>query len=133
MESIRSVMEAIASQLSNVTGIRAQDTVPNKIEPPALFLNLTSSRPGTFGADSLDIEIDVVAFVSSNVERNQRLLYDYVTVGGELSIFDALASDPTFGLDGVSGSVGEFRNLGIDEIAAYNLYGGAISLAVSIT
>lgn len=133
METIDSVMSAIAAQLTAATELRSEDTVPSKINPPALFLNLTSSKPGTFGADSLDIELDVVVFVSSAIDRNQRLLYRYASIGNEESIFDALASDLTFGLDGVSGSAGEFRGLGIDEIAAYNLFGGAINVAVSIS
>jgi hypothetical protein len=133
MESIDSVMIAIAAQLTNETGIRAGDVVPNAINPPEVFLHLKGCKPGTFGADSLELDIDVIAFVSSSVDRAQRVLYKYVSVGTPESLFDALSADPTFGLDDVSGAVGEFRNLGFDEIAAYKMYGGAISLAVSIS
>ncbi len=133
MESIRTVLAAIARQLNDQTGIRAGDIVPPKVNPPELFLQLTSSTPGTFGADSLDIELDVIVFVSTATERNQHLLYDYVSLGTTQSIFDALAFDSTFGLDGVSGSAGVFRNLAFEEIAAYEMYGGAVPVSVSIT
>jgi hypothetical protein len=133
MQSIEDVMIAIAAQVTDETGIRAGDVVPNAINPPEVFLHLKGSKPGTFGADSLELDIDVIAFVSSSVDRAQRVLYKYVSVGTPESLFDALSADPTFGLDDVSGAVGEFRNLGFDEIAAYKMYGGAISLAVSIS
>jgi hypothetical protein len=133
MESIQSVMQAIAGQITRETGVRAGDVVPAKINPPEVFLHLKGSKPGTFGVDSLDLEIDMIAFVSSAVDRAQRVLYDYVSTGTTESLFDAVAYDSSFGLEGVFGAVGEFRNLGFEEIAAYSMYGGAISLAVSIS
>lgn len=133
MESIQSVMIAIAGQVTSRSGVRAGDVVPNKINPPEVFLHLKGVKPGTFGADSLELDIDVIAFVSTAVDRAQRVLYDYVSVGTTQSLFDALSYDSTFGLEGVSGAYGEFRNLDIDEIAAYSMYGGAISLAVTIS
>lgn len=134
MIELPDLLTAIAAQLKDQIGLRADDYVPEKVNPPAAFLALTSLTEGSFGAGSFDVGLDVVVLVSSNdAKTGQRLLYQYLSATGTKSVVNAITHDPTFGLTGVSSHFGSFRFLGIEEIAAYGFFGCALPLACSIS
>ena len=132
MAEIGLIAEALAEQLFQVTGIRATDYVPDSINPPAAFVNVTEIVEDTFDGGGT-VTVDLVVLVSrASARAGQGSLYEYQSLAGPKSIRKAIAANKDLGLgDGTEAIVRRYRSLGIEEIAAYGYIGGAFETEVT--
>lgn len=132
MASVGDVAAGLASQLSIVTGIRATDYVPDSINPPAAFVNLTGRAVDDFDG-SLILTFDLIVLVSRASARvGTGTLYEFVSGRGDQSVDQAINDNQDLNLtDGTRAVPGEYRSLGIEEIAAYGYMGGAFAVVVT--
>lgn len=132
MATIGEVADGLAQTISTATGLRTVDYIPEDINPPVLFLALASSiERGAFQRGQMELMFDAVIFTSRAVDRvGQKLLYEYASFSGDLSVWKAVDDDNDLGLTGTNAAVLRYRPLGIDEIAGYGYFGGAFEIMV---
>jgi len=131
MADIRTVVDAAANILSNVTGVRAVGYIPESIKPPAALVNVTEAHEATYGGDGFDVTLDLVVLVTRSRAGQQQLMA-YLSRTGARSVWLAVGQNPTLGLsDGTEAVITRYRSLGIEEIAAYGYVGGAFETQVT--
>jgi len=129
MASVAEIAEALADQLAQVTGLRATDYVPESLNPPAAFVNVTEIAEGTFGYETVTVNLDLVVLVSrASARSGQGTLYEYMDPRGPKSVTAAVMS---LGRDDIQVESCKYRSLGIEEIAAYGYIGGAFETVVT--
>jgi hypothetical protein len=121
MSTLIEAVEALASVIDTISGLRVTDHVPDATEYPAAFIDWQ-----TIDSDSLDdsggvFEVEVVLLVGTQVSRNQKKLLPWVY--GPTSIREVLQANRSLGLDDVDAHATQARRLGLQEMAAYNAYG----------
>jgi len=126
--TVAEVADLLATQLSDATGLRATDYVPESISPPAAFVRVNSVRESTFGYGSITILLDLIVLVSRSSARvGAGTLYDLMNPTGPMSVPAAVMS---LGETDISIESCEYRSLGIEEVAAYQYDGGAFETVV---
>ena len=137
MATVQDVVEAMKDSLANIPGLRVTEYVPDSpnlpaawIVPPDINYHLA------FQGGLREFNVRVVVFVSSaSPDRvRSKSLLKYVNPTGPDSIkakLETKASDDSY-LSATCQSVvvNGFQALGIDEIAAYQMYGGAFDVTV---
>lgn len=132
MAELHDVMAGIAQTIGDATELRCYDYVPDTANPPFLFLTLGAPiERGAFKMGQMELRVDAVMFVSSASDRaGQHSAYDFASWGNIQSVWNAVDDNNDFGLGDTNGAVLRYRPLGIEEIAAYNYYGGVFELLV---
>ncbi len=131
MADIDAICAAAAKVLSEATGLRPFDYIPESINPPAAIVVVTSIEPSTFHLESMDVTLDLVVLVARS-RSGQDQLQAYISHTGPQSVWLALAAHPNLGLtDGTQATIVRYRSLGVEEIAAYQYAGGAFETAVT--
>lgn len=129
MADLDAICAAAAQVLTTATGLRAQDFIPESIDPPAAFVNITRMSVAT--AESMDITLDLIVLVARS-RAGWDQLKAYLSPSGPRSVWLALAANDNLGLtDGTQATLGEWRSLGAEEVAAYGYVGGAFDVAVT--
>lgn len=132
MATIGAVAEALARTISNATGLRTVDHVPDDLNPPTLFLGMSGDvERGAFQRGQMELTFEAVIFVSRAVDRaGQHLLYEYASFAGSRSVWKAVDDLPGLGLDDTNAAVLRYRPLGLEELAAYGYFGGVFEILV---
>lgn len=130
------ISAGIAALASTVTagGLRCTPHAPDTIEPPASFCVLTEITEATLDLQSMTYTVDVVVLVSAAADRAGQLkLYELVEPTGVSSVWRALDNAPTLGLtaDNTRAWITGYRSLSVEEVAAYQFYGGAFAVTIS--
>lgn len=130
MSSLADVAEALADTLA-ATGLRVNAYIPESPNPPEIFLNLGPVERDAFVMGSMQVPFDAVLLVPTSSARiGQRLLYDHASFTGTKSVWKAVNDTPSLGLADTNAAVLRYRPLGIEEVAAYNFYGGVFEILV---
>lgn len=135
MASLSTVVGKIAERAGTV-GLRSVETVPDDVNPPACFVVIGDMDRTAFRLGSMSLPFELVVLTSSAVGRvAQQQLYDYANPDPDDSgsVWAAFETNPSHGLDGVDVKILRYRPLGIDEVAAYNYYGGAFGGVITLT
>lgn len=142
MASLKEIHDALEVRLDTVSGLHTYAEPQQSAPFPKAFPYLQTWEPtamGRAGWIALDFEIIVLTAESVRPEDGYRALLDFIDHEGASSIFLALwdgndHAAGTFGgladtqLD--TSNPGAFRLLGLQEIDAFNGYGGAIAVRV---
>lgn len=134
MRTLSEVMAGLAATLQSTLSLTIEDHVPGSPVVPGGFLVITSMTEGSFGRGSMDLEIDAVILTpTTNALTGQHSLY--LLVDPAAGLWTALDGEAKqLGLDDtVDARFGTFRSLGIEEIAAYGYYGGAVQVKVFVS
>lgn len=125
------IVSGLMKTLNLATGLRATDFIPESISPPATFVKVNRITPATLGGDGFDYEVDLVVLVTRS-RAGQEQLKAYRSKTGPQSVWAALAANKGIGLtDGTEAIIQDYRDLGIEEIAAYGYMGGAFETVVT--
>jgi hypothetical protein len=97
--TISQVSEGIKTRLLTVSGLRVLDYMPDTVNPPLAFINLTKIEyHRAFGAGGVQFTYTVGVVVGRVSERSgQARLDDYMSYSGAQSIRAALEGDLTLG------------------------------------
>lgn len=130
--SLPDIYEGLAAQFDG-TGLRTYAYVPNKIEPPTLFFNMTDMAPSTMGRGWCDLTFDGFLLVSAATDRSgQEALAGFLTATGTKSVWEKFGNNNDLDLsDGTRASLVRYRSLSIEELAAYPYYGGVLEFRVT--
>lgn len=137
MTSLAQVRAALGTALTSIPDLEVHDTIGGSYNVPFAVIRVddldepreTFSRSGTIA-----LPMQVFVFVARpDDELAQIALDEYLDWAGDMSIVDALESDPTLG--GVVDSVwwNSFRNLGAEEVAGLGYFGGVWGFTVRLT
>jgi hypothetical protein len=117
--------------LSEVTGLRATEYIPEAITPPAAFVNIAEISPGSFGFDSAELLVELTVLTARS-RAGQMQLDEYANREGTGSVWEALSGNKDLSLgDGTEATIVRFRATGIEEVAAYGYTGGVFELVVT--
>lgn len=130
MINLPDLLESVAQQIRDAIDVRTADYFPEDINPPFVFLALDTLKEAAFGFESYSVTVNAVLLVAATDARTgQRLVYQYLDPS-TTSLPSACAG---LTLTGVSCTPGEFRSLGIEEVALYQYYGGLLPLQFVVT
>jgi hypothetical protein len=122
MTGIGELRDRLRALLEDVVGLRAYDTWPGQINPPAAIVKPASGDYSQTFDGLTTHHFDVILAVrTSSLRGAQDLLDDYVSTGGPRSVKDALESETA----SVNARVIRYRDYGDLEIAGI-LYAGVI-------
>ncbi len=91
--SLAGIRDAIETALATVSGLRAYDTVPDKIEPPCAWVKPGSGRyHDTFSSASMThvFEVQVIIRRAGNVDEAQDKADTYLDPTGSSSLLAAI-------------------------------------------
>lgn len=135
MTTLAEATDALAAQIQSQTGLTVFDHVPGQIVPPAAIMEAPTVADYTEDLDegSLTADVELTVLVSSTVDVNQRALYPYTERSGSSSIYQAVKADRTLGLgNDVQAWLLSSRPLGLQQMAAYQHYGGSFMVRVIV-
>lgn len=133
MKTLAEVADALREVVAT-TGLRTYDTLPATVNPPAAVITLGEIDYLPIYETGFDVPFDVYVFTSGAVERvAQGALYDYASATGPSSIPRAVENEPTLGLAGVSATCESYRPLALEEVAAYQYWGGVFRVQVLVS
>jgi hypothetical protein len=128
------IIEGLESQLRSIDGLRVFDHVPGAADyPAALILPPDIDYRRAMAKGFVRLELEVVVLVSAVVDRMQRDLFEYLDWTGPKSIVAAVDNDKTLGIPGINAVAMSCRQLGLEEIAGYNAWGGAVRFLIGST
>ena len=130
--SLPDIYTGLAAQFTPIIP-RSYGYVPNSIDPPTLFFNLTDASPSTMGRGWMTLEFDGFLLVSSADDRAGQLsLSQFISPTGDLSVWTTFGDNNDLDLtDGTRASMLRYRSLSIEELAAYPYYGGVLEFRVT--
>jgi hypothetical protein len=124
------IAQGIADQFKPVVGERCYGYVPNAINPPTLFVNMTDASPQTMGRGVFEANFDVFLLVASQSDRvNQAELQNYASPLDVWAEF-GLNNDLDLG-DDTRATLQTVRSLSIEELAVYPYYGAVFEVRVT--
>jgi hypothetical protein len=100
MTTLTEVRDGLEARLSTIDGLQVIPYVPDDLPgyPAAvIFPPVNASYEDALSDGSLTVEIIVLLFVPSNIDRKQLDLYDLLDRTGSSSIFAAIEADRTLG------------------------------------
>lgn len=99
MTAITAIRDGLKARLETIPGLRAHDTVPGQINPPAAVVRRTSiAFDATMGRGSDDLTFVVTLFVQVGNDRTaQDALDGYLATSGATSIKAAVEGEETLG------------------------------------
>lgn len=129
--SLPDIYDGLAAQFSPI--VRSYGYVPNAIDPPTLFFNLTEMRPSTMGRGWMELDFSGFLLTSSADDRTGQLaLAEFLSPTGTLSVWTTFGENNDLDLtDGTRATLLGFRSLSIQELAAYPYYGGVLEFRVT--
>lgn len=130
--SLADIYDGLAAQFAPIIP-RSYGYVPNSIDPPALFFNLTEMRPSTMGRGWMELDFSGFLLVSSSDDRaGQLALSEFLSPTGDLSVWTTFGDNNDLDLtDGTRATLQTWRSLSIQELAAYPYYGGVLEFRVT--
>jgi hypothetical protein len=129
VSTIQQVFDGLASTIHDATGLRVVTYVPDDLNPPIMFLTLGTIERGAMGRGQMEIPIDAVLLVQRASDRaGQGATYGYASFTGPLSIWRAVDNNKSLGLSDTDAAVIRYRPLGVEEVAAYQYYGGVFEI-----
>lgn len=130
--SLPDIGEGLARQFES-TGLRCYGYVPNSIDPPTMFFNLTDAQPSTMRRGWFELQYDGFLLVASTSDRaGQQQLADFLSTTGDLSVWETFGNNNDLDLDDdTRATLVRYRSLSIEELAAYPYYGGVFEFRVT--
>lgn len=128
------IVDGLEIQLRSIDGLRVFDHVPGAAEyPAALILPPDIDYRASMLKGYIKLELEVVVLVSAVVNRMQKELFGYFDWSGPQSVVAAVDNDKTLGLTGINAVAMSCRQLGLEEIAGYQAWGGAVRFLINVT
>lgn len=126
------VRDGLRDRLATITGLRAYDTAPGTIEPPAAVVapaHGTFLLPSSFGRGSFDLRFTVYLMVSKSWERTaQDKLDGYLSSTGTDNVWAAIEDAPVTGTQfAVVTGIGNYGQI---VYAGMQFYGVQITVSV---
>lgn len=133
--TIEQIMLGVETRLKTITGLRAEEYVPDSINPPCAIVGVPPVEyHATFGNGHMKLPCTVTVLVSAALDRQGQLkLAGYVNPTGATSIKAAIEGDSTLGGVVSDCKVMSFRPLGIEEVGVVGYYGGVFDLLIVAT
>ena len=139
MATLQQVHDAVSGQLEMIDGLRCFPHPPQGVTPPVAFVALDTTEPTSMGRQSWEFyRLSVFVFTAQSVrpQDGYRALLEYADPEGAksvpLTIWDG--NDRSAGSYGAATNtqihVEGFAVLGVDQIDAYEMYGGVFTLGV---
>jgi hypothetical protein len=124
------IAAGLAAQFKGVEGLRVQDHMPAKVNPPELCIYLEDAEPIAMGNGSFEANYRAYLFISSTVARiGQQNLHDTISPD---AVWSAFGFNNDLDLDdGTRATLQRYRGLSIEEFAAYPYYGGVLEIRVT--
>ncbi len=130
MADIGAMRDGIKARLATIAGLRAHDTIPGQINPPAALVKLVSIEYDSAMARGLDeYEFAVRLYVAPNADaQSQDKLDGYLASSGAGSVKAAIEGDRTLG-----GAAETCRVLRVGEAPTLFEHGGVSYIGAEIS
>ena len=117
-------LEALADQLTTITGLRVYDYVPEQVNPPAAVLSLGSGMydQDMDGAVTFNVAVLILVSEGQGAERAQTAFQQYLDPTGDASVRAAVYALATLG-----GAVDDAHLLGWDDPKTFEVGGIAFA------
>jgi hypothetical protein len=124
-DSVRAFLE------ESIPGLRAHDTWPGNVHPPAVLVRPTGIEyDESFAGDSrYDLEL-VVVVRRTSLRGSQDALDEYVSASGDRSIPAKIAADPGMGARVESSNAKRCHSYGVLQIGKAEYLGAVIDISV---
>lgn len=118
--NLDSIRTGIGTRLATISGLRFHPRIPDALEPPAVFLSLTSiTYDDDFDGDSTVLFDLVLCVTGVDAPRGQELLEQYLNNTGSKSIIAAIHGDSD-----LAGAAHSVRVVAADQLdRTYNVAG----------
>lgn len=121
---VAGIRDGLKARLATVTGLRAYDTMPDKLDGPGAVVVPAEPFIDYYQASSgglVEIGFDVALLVprSLGADRAQTLLDGYLSAGVATSVHDAIRADQTLGgkvSDAVPHTVGGYGTTTVNDV-----------------
>lgn len=139
MASLVELHQAIGAQLATIPGLRTFDHPPQGVTPPVGFVVHTAWSPAAMGSLTyVTAQFDIVILTAESIrpQDGYQALMGFADWSGPLSVYQAVwaGNDKTAGTFGglpnsfASVDPAGFRVLGVEEMDAFQMYGGAFAV-----
>lgn len=136
--TLSQIMTGLKDRLATISGLQTTDFIADTATPPAAMVAVPDipSYRATFGRGQVELEFLIYVFVGRQLDSTgQAALAGYASWTGANSIPLAIEGDRSAGSQTLGGIVNDctvtsFRNLNMDEVAAYNFFGGEFTVLV---
>jgi hypothetical protein len=92
--NIDSIRDGLVTRLATISGLRTHPRVPDLVEPPAAFVNVTGVVYGNTFDGACTVRGEIVLLVARvDGNRGQENLDDYLNTSGAKSVSAAIAGD----------------------------------------
>lgn len=132
MTTIAEVYTALAAQVAPAIEDRCYDHVPGSANYPVAFLMPPAVESEGLSSDTLTLAFELVVLVSAFDHARAPLLFPYMEPSGDQSIRARIQDNRSLGFDDVDINPGDWRPLGLEEMAAYNAFGAAMTIVAAV-
>lgn len=134
MTTLLDVAKGLRDRLATIAGLNAYDhSAANPEFPAAVVIPPEIDYRLAMRVGALRLDFEVLLLVGAAVHENQKALFEYLDWTGPRSVLRAIDAQPGLGLTGVDAKALTARPLGLEEVNAYQAFGGSIAVVVAIT
>lgn len=133
MTTIEQAFTALADLVDTIAGIRVIAYKPDASELPCAYLMPPTIDTEDMGLTTASMSVEFVFLVPTIEDRYAKQLWKYQDLTGPDSLLALIQTNRDLGFDDVDVYAGQWRGLGVQEMAFFNAYGASCTLSISLS